>query len=421
MNQKPRKTDTVKSACLVVLVTATAASSLQAAPSQAVMDGVTRLQNATAGQAAISLDPATELASFVRFSPGTLRRSAARGATADEKTREFLSEYKSAFGLQEHASELITTRQGTDAYGRWQVRYRQVYKGVPVFGAEFSSHFDRNGELRVVSASTIEIGTLDTTPSWSMERAQATARTHVGRDTALRGARDDLKTINTELLVFRSGLLKGIPGENHLAYRIEVVNDARTVREFVFVDAHSGKVLDQITGIFEALDRKISETSLGNVVWQDSAGDPDPITAGWAGGTVQQVTDWQNEIDGARETYNLMASITAGTWLSYDGADKTMRTINNAPISCPNASWNGTTTNYCSNVTSDDIVAHEWGHAYTEYTGDLIYQWQTGALNESYSDVWGEVVDFLNGRGTDSPGGLRTDGSCSVYGGGPRY
>ncbi len=312
------------------------------------------------------------------------------------------------------------TRQGIDAHGRGQVRYRQLYKGIPVFGAEFTSHFDRAGELRVISASTISIETLNTTPSWRSDDAQATARNHVARNGALRGTRNDLESINTQLLVFRAGLLKGVPGENHLAYRIEVVNDTRTVREFVFVDAHSGKVLDQITGIFEALDRKVSETSLDNIVWEDSAGDPDPISAGWAGGTVQQVTDWQNEIDGAKETYNLMASITAGTWLSYDGADQTMRTVNNDPgIACPNANWNGVSANYCSNVTADDIVAHEWGHAYTEYTADLIYQWQTGALNESYSDVWGEVVDFLNGRGTDSPGGLRTDDSCSVYGGGP--
>jgi len=164
MSQKPRKINTVKSANLAVLVTAIMTSSLQAEPSQAVMDGMTRLQNATTGQAAISLDPATELASFVRFSPGGLRRAVTRGATADEKTREFLSEHESAFGLREHASELITTRQGTDAYGRKQVRYRQVYEGIPVFGAELSSHFDRNGELRALSASTIEIGSLDTTP-----------------------------------------------------------------------------------------------------------------------------------------------------------------------------------------------------------------------------------------------------------------
>ena len=84
---------------------------------------------------------------------------------------------------------------------------------------------------------------------------------------------------------------------------------------------------------------------------------------------------------------------------SYDGAGAKMITVNNDPsINCPNANWNGVTTNYCTGVTSDDTVAHEWGHAYTEYTSGLIYQWQSGAMNEAYSDIWGETVDMLNNR-----------------------
>ncbi len=52
---------------------------------------------------------------------------------------------------------------------------------------------------------------------------------------------------------------------------------------------------------------------------------------------------------------------------------------------------------FCDGTAADDIVGHEWAHAYTEYTNDLIYQWQAGALNESYSDIWGETIDLING------------------------
>jgi Zn-dependent metalloprotease len=91
-----------------------------------------------------------------------------------------------------------------------------------------------------------------------------------------------------------------------------------------------------------------------------------------------------------------------------------MPTLNNDPgIACPNANWNGVSTNYCSNVTGDETMAHEWGHAYTEYTSELIYQWQSGTLNESYSDLWGEVVDLLNGRGIDAPDVEREGAVCS--------
>ena len=96
-----------------------------------------------------------------------------------------------------------------------------------------------------------------------------------------------------------------------------------------------------------------------------------------------------------------------------------MITINNDPaIECPNANWNGITTNYCDGVSSDDVVSHEWGHAYTEYTSGLIYQWQSGALNESYSDVWGETIDLINGREDEGEGDItspRTVGMCSTH------
>jgi len=206
--------------------------------------------------------------------------------------------------------------------------------------------------------------------------------------------------------------VQGVSGENHLAYEVEVANSAITVREFVYIDAHSGAVLDQINGIYGDLDREVSEVSLANVIWDESAGDPDPIPGGWAGGSAQQVIDWQNEIDGARETYNVFSSMAG--WDSYDDAGATMRTVNNDPnISCPNATWNGTSTNYCTDVTGDDTVAHEWGHAYTDFTNNLIYPWQSGALSESYSDIWGEVVDLLNGRQLDTPDVVRDAGYCS--------
>ena len=105
---------------------------------------------------------------------------------------------------------------------------------------------------------------------------------------------------------------------------------------------------------------------------------------------------------------------------SYDGFGAQMITVNNDPrIDCPNANWNSVTTNYCDGVTSDDVVSHEWGHAYTEYTDGLIYQWQPGALNESYSDIWGETLDLINGREDEGEGDIdvkRAVGSCDPHG-----
>jgi Zn-dependent metalloprotease len=41
-----------------------------------------------------------------------------------------------------------------------------------------------------------------------------------------------------------------------------------------------------------------------------------------------------------------------------------------------------------------DIAAHEYAHGVTDFTSDLIYQNESGALNESFSDIMGAVVEF---------------------------
>ena len=60
---------------------------------------------------------------------------------------------------------------------------------------------------------------------------------------------------NTRLVVYRTGLLQGVEGQDHLATRSRS-ETASTSGEFVFVDAHSGKKVDQITGIQDSLDRR---------------------------------------------------------------------------------------------------------------------------------------------------------------------
>lgn len=43
--------------------------------------------------------------------------------------------------------------------------------------------------------------------------------------------------------------------------------------------------------------------------------------------------------------------------------------------------------------TSLDICAHELGHGITDATCNLIYRWESGALNEGFSDIWGALIE----------------------------
>jgi hypothetical protein len=385
-----------------------------------VAEDAARLRHDSGGAVSITFNNATGVASFVRVTePGALApdQAAAISVSPEVKAAAFFVDYGGVFGIDNPATDLKLVDSVRSNLGLDRLTYQQEYQGVDVFAGVMKVSFNRGSQISAVNGTFIPDLKASVIPNLSPAAAAEKALTAVQVQNGLKVVSTDLAAVNSRLVIYRTGLVRGVAGTNHLAYEVEVANSAISIREFVFVDAHTGKVIDQITGIYHGLDREISEASLSNVVWDESAGDPIPISSGWAGGSAQQVLDWNNEIDGASESYYVFASMTAGSYISYDGADATMRTVNNDPgISCPNANWNGTSTNYCSNVNGDDTVAHEWGHAYTENSNNLIYQWQSGALNESYSDIWGEVVDFLNGRGTDSPLGLRTAGRYTKRG-----
>ena len=77
-----------------------------------------------------------------------------------------------------------------------------------------------------------------------------------------------------------------------------------------------------------------------------------------------------------------------------------------------------------------DVTAHELSHGVTEFTSNLIYQGESGALNESFSDMMGTSVeffyqpagsgplkaDYLIGEDVVTPGGLRSMANPSAFG-----
>jgi Zn-dependent metalloprotease len=371
---------------------------------------VEKLKNGARGSVTISINEATDFATFiVSGRNGDLLpqdRNQPNG-----KAKGFLKQYGGLLGVADADSDLVETATTTDQLGATHVTYEQRYRGLPVYGGILKVHVDAGGDLTAVNGTIVPGIGLDTNPTLSADQAAATAIAAVVADPP--GESDDgqaklkardLRAEKNQLLVYRTGLIKGEPGTNELAYEVVVTNGAN-VRDAVFVHAQTGNVINRYTLVDNALFRRLFEQNTSTQVWQE--GDPFP-------GALNG--DQQNIVTFSGHAYHHFLNAFGRD--SYDGAGAEMKSVNNDPrINCPNANWNGLTTNYCNGVTADDIVAHEWGHAYTEFTDNLIYQWQPGALNESYSDIWGETVDMINGAGTDSPSPVRTVGSCSAFSG----
>ena len=352
---------------------------------------ISEFQNKT--QATITVNENYGTPEFVRFPLNNALRL--QGQTPYEKVLNYLEDNKSVYNIDARKNKLSLTKESVDNYGLKHVLVQQEYNGVPVYDGKLRFHFNAQERLTSVNGNYIPNIKLDATPTIGASEANAIAiQTIEGQDLNYSG--DVLTANNSTLYVFPKGLAQGIAGSTYLVYEVEVTN-TNDVREFVFVNAHDGTIVEQFTGIAHALDRVVYEGNVSNTAWEE--GDAFPGT----------LTIWQqNEVEASAHTYYFFEH--AFGYTSYDGADAQMRTINNNPnIACPNANWNGATANYCNGTATDDVIAHEWGHAYTQFTSGLIYQWQSGALNESFSDIWGETVDILNAyEDADDDNSLRT-------------
>ena len=330
-------------------------------------------------QATISFNKNLTTPGFVKF-PIT-KPFITSGFTIEKKVNSFLSEYKAMYAIENTTESLQNGTLTTDTYGLQHYTLKQYHKGIPVFDAQLKFHFDRENNLKAINGTIIPDIKLQAVPTYTKTEAGNLALRLIENQN-LNQSGKELKIISNQLYIFPKGLAQGKVTSKHLVYQIEVRNDI-DVREFVFIDALTGKLVEQFTGIAHALNRSLYEVDLDNLRYAE-------------GGSTFFLNQWQkNEVATAGHVYYFFKN--AFGHISYDNADAEMVTINNNPdIECPNATWNGTTTNYCNGTASDDVVAHEWGHAYTQYTSNLIYSYESGALNEAFSDIWGETVDLMN-------------------------
>ncbi|MCX7550018.1 M4 family metallopeptidase [Xanthomarina sp. F2636L] len=358
--------------------------------SQNMQEAIKKLETKTNAKISVNLNGIAEFIKFPATNPLELE-----GLTIQSKVASFLELNKDLFPYQNLDNTFKFGTVKIDSYGFKHITLTQHKNNVPVFDGELRFHFDDNNKLTAINGNYIPSIKTHSEPSISVSEANSIALETVNKQ-EVNNSGVALFAFDTNMYLFQKGLIDNTFGATYLVYEVEVRNDA-DVREYVYVNAHSGEITEQFTGMAHALDRIVYENNTSNIVWQE--GDAFPGT----------LNIWQqNEVAASEHMYNFFNN--AFGYVSYDGADAQMRTINNNPyISCPNANWNGVTANYCNGTASDDVIAHEWGHAYTEYTSGLIYAYQSGAMNEAYSDIWGETIDLLNNyEDADDDQSLRT-------------
>lgn len=89
--------------------------------------------------------------------------------------------------------------------------------------------------------------------------------------------------------------------------------------------------------------------------------------------------------------------------LSYDGKNAAIRSFIHYGPAYDNAFWNGSVMTYGDGsgnaatgfkaLTSLDVCGHEIGHGVCSNTSDLVYEKESGAMNEALSDIWAACIE----------------------------
>ena len=352
-------------------------------------------------------DPATGAFNHVLAPAGDILVEHTVDGTAEARAYAFLAEHGGVVGMnQAERARAAAQAQGSVADGSHlvvrsadddpvtgvtHVSFDQRFDDREVFGARLIVHMTDAG-VTGISGTFID-GVVEQQPLIDRARAirRAIATTHAP-------AWEDLEASSAELVVYRDGAIEGRPGRNLLAWEVDVTGLATD--EQVFIDARDASIVNRISRIHAARDRCAYTPTY-------DPQNPDLFVARAEGDPPTLIPPVDNLFRFSGQVYDLFDRAFGRD--SWDGAGAKMRTVYEIGPACPNAFWRGSdrTTRYCPGFDIDDVVAHEWGHAYTQGTHGLIYQMQPGALNESYSDIWGEVVDLLNDE--DGIGGDNND------------
>ncbi|TKC94161.1 M4 family metallopeptidase [Polyangium fumosum] len=351
---------------------------------------------------------------------------------AEAISRAHIAVNVEALGL-ESAEDIAVKRVRIDELSLAHTRMQQTFKGVPVFEGEAIVHLDRHGNLSDVTdgfVKHIRRG-LSATPTLSEKQAIRAALDRYVCESCITAAPE------VDLLVMRHA------GEDHLAYRVKLrrIDSTRdTAMPVIFIDAHSGGEIHRYDNLQTAQGTSLysGTVTIGTSV-SASKYYPEDLTRKvgtftYANGTstVYRIADtddvWNGSdqrvvVDahfGASMVYDYFKTVHgrngidgAGGPTAYaaaNGGAGLISSIVRYSTAYNNAFWDGTKMTYGDGdgstfapLVSLDIAAHEMTHGVTQYEANLTYQNESGALNESWSDVFGALVErYVYGESTDT-------------------
>ena len=403
----------------------------------------------------VTTDPTTGTVIRIAGRPRQLRG----GTSGEGDEMAYLLAVAAELELAQPGEELRLENVHPDAEGRYHARVRQYYRGLEVVPAEATIHASRGREYDLFTGRLRSTPTgLDVVPTLSAEESMQTVRRTFDHWVDVPAAQQQFLSgpqLTAELVVYAP---EG--SEPELAYRVEArphLGDHQTV----YVDAKTGAEIHRFGHVCRMVDDLPPSTATrpdlygNNLTIQthreddgsyiladitrpmfDESGEIPKgmiLTYDAQGGSPQNEefspeigrsadnTDWSPvavsvhnnaalayEYFRTRLTRNSIDNLGSNVLSLYD-------VTNEDGTDMDNAFWNGVAMFYGNGkdflsgvAKATDVAGHEMSHGIIQHTANLEYQNESGALNESFADVFGyllenEVGDFRLGEDIVSP------------------
>jgi Zn-dependent metalloprotease len=333
--------------------------------------------------------------------------------------------------MQRHSSTLHLTRsvdgyrpvkRVIDTNGAAHFRVQRTYSGLDVIGCEGWIHVGLNG-LVIYGGSIGPELEVDVIPHIGERDAIRTAIGLVEIGIGVRKLDFDsvVTPVSARLVIARADLNLDWTGSNvHLSYAVDVT-PLHGKQRTIYVDAITGSVL-RLEWFPSNCEDGVAETLYNgsrtiDSKWRGFLSQDYILHDECRGDGIHTYLDG-SDVDDGDNLWSLYSErpATSAHWatgMAYDfylamygrngynasGGALSVYTSNDNDVD--NAGWVSATMTFGGGGihstgawVSLDVVGHEFTHGVTESEADLVYANESGALNESYSDIFGAMVEF---------------------------
>lgn len=334
--------------------------------------------------AQFAIDRASNTATFVSGAFAMNVKPGAAGQPVDVVAAEFLRQHGTVFGVDNARTQLRLVGSNRDHLGYTHYKYQQYFNDLPVFGQQIIVHTQDSTVRSAAGRLTPNIKVAER--STALSAHEAFARVLSSKDHTLAASSVKLANDSGTLGVFTAD-----DGTPYLAYEMDVRSATGPQSWRYYLDATSGKVLESWSTTETALNRETydgqnSQNRPGKIARREGDGPVGDAIVNAAHDNSQAVYDFFKENFGRDSIDNrgmkLISTVHYGS--KYN-----------------NAFWDGSQMTYGDGdgellaplALGMDVVGHEMTHGVTERTAGLQYRNQSGALNESWSDVFGNLIE----------------------------